>query len=232
MCATARGLAQQVDVPGMVAAARHLVAAQQLDSAVVLLNQATNPKNGAAAGQRAQAFVLLGVVRYYQGKDSLTTDAFRSALGLDTTLQVAGLAQIDSALPHVFEDARAQAVAAAHSTPDEPHNCIRRCVAGETAPRLRDIPQLVLDSGPDFINTHAVLIVRLVVSETGTPEPATIRMETSTMPMMNAQVLDIVRAAHFRPALAQGTPVRALVELKFDFRAEGMTGITYRVEGP
>jgi len=27
-------------------------------------------------------------------------------------------------------------------------------------------------------------------------------------------------------------PVRALVELRFEFRAEGMSAITYRIEGP
>jgi len=35
-----------------------------------------------------------------------------------------------------------------------------------------------------------------------------------------------------RPALANGLPVRALVELRFEFRGEGMTAITYRIEGP
>jgi hypothetical protein len=221
--------AQHVDVPGTVAAARHLVAAQQLDSAVTLLTQATNVQSGATVGDRAQAFILLGVVRYYQGMDSL---AFRSALTLDTTLQVAGLAQIDSSLVHAFEIARVQALAATRRTDDEPHPCIPHCAAGESPPRLRDMPQLVFDSGPDFVNTHAVLIVRLVVGETGAPEPATIRIETSTMPKMNSQVLDVVRAAHFWPARAKGAPVRALIELRFDFRAEGMTGITYRVGSP
>lgn len=233
VCFAARwAAAQHMDVPGTVAAARHLVAAQRLDSAVTLLNQATNVRSGGTVDDRAQAFILLGVVRYYQGMDSLTADAFRSALTLDTTLQVAGLAQIDSSLVHAFEVARVQALAATRRTDDEPHPCIPHCAAGESPPRLRDMPQLVFDSGPDFINTHAVLIVRLVVSETGAPEPATIRIETSTMPKMDSQVLDVVRAAHFWPARAKGAPVRALMELRFDFRAEGMTGITYRVGSP
>lgn len=224
--------AQQVDVPNTLATARHLVAQQQLDSAVTLLDQATKVENGGRIGDRAQAYILLGVVRFYQGNDSLTAAAFRSALILDTTLQVAGLAQIDSSLVHAFEVARVAALAATRTNDDAAHPCIPHCAAGEIAPRLRDMPQLVFDSGPDFINTHAVVIVRLIVSETGSPEPATIRVETSTMPKMNSQVVDIVRAAHFWPARAKGAPVRALIELRFDFRAEGMTGITYRVGTP
>jgi TonB family protein len=82
------------------------------------------------------------------------------------------------------------------------------------------------------MNTRATLSILLVVSETGVPEPATIRVSSSTMPSMNAQVLEAVRASHFRPALANGVPVRALVELRFEFRAEGMSTITYRIEGP
>src|SRR5215831_10224426 len=86
--------AQQTGVSGMIAAARHLAATQQLDSAVVLLNRAIEATNGGTDAERAQALVLLGVVRFYQGRDSLTAAAFRAALTLDTTLQVGGLAQI------------------------------------------------------------------------------------------------------------------------------------------
>ena len=224
--------AQQTGVSALIAAARHLAATQQLDSAIVLLNRATDAANGGTDADRAQALVLLGVIRFYQGNDSLTATAFRSALALDTTLQVGGLAQIDSVLPQLFEDARKRVVAAAREAARRPHSCIRRCLAGETPPRLHDIPQLVLDSGPDFMNTRAVLAILLVVSENGVPEPETIRIESSTMPRMNSQVLEAVRAAHFQPALANGIPVRALVELRFEFRAEGMSAITYRIEGP
>lgn len=224
--------AQQNGVSGLIAAARHLAATQQLDSAVVLLNRATDAGSGGTDDERAQALVLLGVVRFYQGQDSLTAAAFRSALVLDTALQVGGLGQIDSVLPRVFEDARKQVVSTARAAALRPHSCIRRCLAGETPPRLHDIPQLVLDSGPDFMNTRAVLSILLVVSEIGVPEPETIRISSSTMPSMNAQVLEAVRAAHFRPALANGVPVRALVELRFEFHAEGMSAITYRIEGP
>lgn len=227
-----RATSQQTAVSAMIASARHLAATRQIDSAVVLLNRATDAASGGTDGERVQALVLLGVIRFYQGQDSLTATAFRAALAIDTALQVSGLAQIDSGLPQVFEDARKQALTAARETARRPHSCIRHCMAGETPPRLRDIPQLVLDSGPDFMNTRAVLTILLVVSEDGIPEPETIRIESSTMARMNSQVLEAVRAAHFVPALANGTPVRALVELRFEFRAEGMSAITYRIEGP
>jgi len=230
--ALVRGGSAQQSAPDLLAAARHLAATQQLDSAVVLLTRAADRASGGTDDDRAQALVLLGVVRFYQGQDSLTAAAFRSALTLDTTLQVGGLGQIDSVLPQLFEDERKRVVSAVREAVLRPHSCIRRCLGGETPPRLRDIPRLTLDSGPDFINTHAVLSVLLVVSEDGIPEPETIRVSSSTMPSVNTQVLEAVRAAHFRPALANGVPVRALVELRFEFRAEGMTAITYRIEGP
>ena len=224
--------AQQTGVSALIATARHLALAQQLDSAVVLLNRATDEANGGTDAERAQAFVLLGVVRFYQGRDSLTTAEFRSAVSLDTTLRVGSLAQIDTTLSQAFEDARRRVLAATREAASRPHSCVRRCVGGETPPRLRDIPQLQLEYGPDFISTRAVLRILLVVSANGLPEPETIRMESSTMPQMNNQVMDAVRAAHFEPALDNGVPVRALVELRFEFRAEGTNGITYRIEGP
>ena len=230
--ALARGAIAQQSAPDLIAAARHLAASRRLDSAATLLNRVIDRSSSGTDDERAQALVLLGVVRFYQGQDSLTAAAFRSALTIDTTLQVGGLGQIDSVLPQLFEDERKRVVSALRESALRPHSCIRRCLGGETPPRLRDIPRLTLDSGPDFINTRAVLSVLLVVSEDGIPEPETIRISSSTMPSVNAQVLEAVRAAHFRPALANGVPVRALVELRFEFHAEGMSAITYRIEGP
>ncbi len=226
---------QSPTVPDLIAAARSLVTAQQLDSAVVLLRRAIDSGSGGTIVQRAQALVLLGIVRYYEGQDSLTAAAFRAAIVLDTTLRVGGLSEIDPSLARVFEAERAMVVAetATRSAAQSVHYCVPHCLEGVVGPRLRDIPHfVVLDSGPDFINTHAVVVVRMVVSEGGFPEPETIRIASSTMRSVDAEVLDAVRAAHFQPAKANGVPVRALVELSFDFRAEGMNGVTYRVRGP
>lgn len=55
--------------------------------------------------------MLLGIARYYQGLDSLTAAAFRAALALDSTLQVGGLAQIDTVLARVFDAERDRRVA-------------------------------------------------------------------------------------------------------------------------
>lgn len=236
LCAASSPAAgQQSPVRDLIASARRLVSATQLDSAVVLLERAVDFSAGGTTGERAQASVLLGIARYYQGLDSLTAAAFRAALALDSTLQVGGLAQIDTALARVFDAERNRRVAhsAARAAAENPHYCIRGCRDGEQSPTLRDIPRfVVLDSGPDFMNTRAVVVVRLVVSAEGVPEAESIRVTSSTMSRLNNQVVDAVRAAHFRPALAGGTPVRALVELSFGFRAEGMNGITYSIQGP
>jgi TonB family protein len=226
---------QDQTVPDLIAAARALASSQQLDSAVVLLRRAIDPGTGGTIGQRAQALVLLGIVRYYEGQDSLTASAFRAAITLDTTLRVGGLSEIDPSLGRVFEAERAMVVAetAARFAAQSVNFCVPHCLNGVVAPTLRDIPHfVVLDSGPDFINTHAVVVVRMVVSADGAPEPETIRVASSTMRSVDNQVLDVVRAAHFQPARAHGVPVRALVELSFDFRAEGMNGVTYRIRGP
>lgn len=224
--------AQQPSVPDLIAAARRLVADQQLDSAAGLLALAADSRAGGTIAQRAQASVLLGVVRYHLGQDSLTVAAFHTAIVLDSTLEVRGLGQIDPSLVRIFQDEQDR-VARHRAPPDNAHFCVRGCRNGERSPRLRTIPRfVVVDSGPDFINTHAVIVVRLIISDEGTPEQESIRVVSSTMRSLDAQVLDAVRAAYFQPALAGGVPVRALVEMTFDFRAEGMNGLTYQVRGP
>lgn len=224
--------AQQPSVSELIATACRQVSVQQLDSAALLLLRAADTTSGGSLGERAQALVLLGIVRYHQGQDSLIGPAFRGALMLDSTLQVSGLGQIDTSLVRVFQDEQDR-VKRGRSTLDNPRFCVRGCRNGEQRPLLRSMPRFVIvDSGPDFINTHAVIVVRLIIGADGSPEQESVRVVSSTMRSLDSQVLEAVRAAHFRPALAAGMPVRALVELTFDFRAEGMSGLTYQVRGP
>ena len=114
------------------------------------------------------------------------------------------------------------------------HYCVGRCRAGETKPRLHDLPSLTdLNRIPmEPPQTRALILVQLVVSANGDPEPETIRIVSSNLRPVDAQVLQIVRAAHFTPARAASGPVRAQVQLRFEFRAEGFNTISYQVSGP
>src|SRR3989442_7970623 len=75
--------------------ARVAVQANRLDSASALLRRLIDTLVPATRAERAQAWVWLGVVHFYRGKDSLAGGAFREALGLDAGLEGTGLAPLE-----------------------------------------------------------------------------------------------------------------------------------------
>ena len=160
-----------------------------------------------------------------------------------------GLAEVDSALIRILTAERntlppdtASARVAASAPPgatagspsDVAHDCVRRCRGGEIKPQLIERPQFtMLDQavlGPS--QTHGLIVVRFVVGVEGAPEPESIRVTTNTVQGLTNQVLDAVRALHFRPATLAGAPVRAEVEMRFEFRASGTNYVDYTITGP
>src|SRR6267143_6535607 len=235
----------------LVTLAREQIRANRADSALTLLNVAADSATGGAVGDRVQAYVLLGVLEYIAHRDSSATAlAFRHALQLDPGFQAGGLAEVDSALIRILTaernalppdtvPARAAAPApqgtAGGSPSDVAHECVRRCRGGEIKPELIDRPQFtMLDQavvlGPS--QTHGLIVVRFVVGVEGAPEPESIRVTTNTAQRLTNQVLDAVRALHFRPAMLGGAPVRAEVEMRFEFRASGTNYVDYTITGP
>jgi len=249
--------AQQQATPSrageLITLAREQIRANRADSALSLLKVATDSATGGSVSDREQAYVLLGVIEYIAHRDSTATAlAFRHALQLDPGLQAAGLAQVDSALERILLAERSTMVPdtaarrdppapqrpatppAASSPYGPPHDCIRRCRGGEEKPEVIQRPQFtMLDPavlGPS--ETRGVIVVHFVVGVEGAPEPESIRVTTNTAQGLTNQVLDALRAMHFRPATLNGTPVRAQVEMRFEFRAAGYNTVDYTISGP
>ena len=235
----------------LVTLARGQIRVNRADSALTLLKVAADSATGGTVGDRVQAYVLLGVLEYIAHRDSSATAlAFRHALQLDPGFQAGGLADVDSALIRILTAERntlppdtASARVAASAPPGAPagspsdlaHDCVRRCRGGEIKPQLIDRPQFtMLDQsvvlGPS--QTHGLIVVRFVVGVEGAPEPESIHVMTNTAQRLTNQVLDAVRALHFRPATLAGAPVRAEVEMRFEFRASGTNYVDYTITGP
>ena len=243
----------------LISLARDQIRANRADSALSLLKLAADSTTGGAVSDREQAYILLGVIEYIAHRDSSATAlAFRHALQLDPGLQAAGLAQVDSALERILIAERSVMVpdsTVRHESPSTapprtssppatppqasspygpPHDCIRRCRGGEEKPEIVQRPQFtMLDPavlGPS--ETRGLIVVHFVVGVEGAPEPESIRVTTNTAQGLTNQVLDALRATHFRPATLNGTPVRAEVEMRFEFRAAGYNTIDYTISGP
>ena len=229
----------------LITLAREQIRADRADSALALLKVAADSATGGSVGDREQALVLLGVIEYIAHRDSSATAlAFRRALQLDPGLQAGGLAQVDSALERILV-AQRQALtpdpprptppgASGASSPFGPmHDCVRRCRGGETKPEVIQRPQLPRPD-PAVLGgqTRGVIVVRFIVGVEGAPEPESIRVTTNTVQELTDQVLEALRATHFRPATLNGEAVRAEVEMRFEFRAVGYNTIDYTITGP
>ncbi len=222
----------------LIAAARVQLQARHLDSAAILLRQAVDTGSGGTLGEHVEAWVLLGVVHFYSGDDSAARNDFRQALSLDRRIEPTGLLRSDSELAQLFAAERAKLPAAgtaAEAMADQGvHECVPRCAAGEVKPRLLSIPSLIaLDQLPmGALRMHGLVLVRLIVSAAGTPEPESIHVVSGSLVAVDAEVVRAVQAAMFRPALANGRPIRASVELRYEFETEGSGTIRYRLLGP
>ena len=229
----------------LITLAREQIRANRADSALALLKVAADSATGGSVGDREQALVLLGVIEYVAHRDSSATAlAFRRALQLDPGLQAGGLAQVDSALERILVAERqaltpdpplpAPRGASGASSPFGPmHDCVRRCRGGETKPEVIQRPQIPRPD-PAVLGgqTRGVIVVRFIVGVEGAPEPESIRVTTNTVQTLTDQVLEALRATHFRPATLNGEAVRAEVEMRFEFRAVGYNTIDYTITGP
>jgi len=238
--------------------AREQIRANRADSALTLLKLAADSAAGGNVADRVQAYVLVGVIEYIAHRDSgATALAFRHAIQLDPGFQAGGLAEVDSALIRILAAERSamapDTTARRESPPTAPprtspppatppqatspfgpmHDCVRRCRGGETKPEVIQRPQLP-QSDPAVLGgqTRGVIVVRFIVGVEGAPEPESIRVTTNTVQALTDQVLDALRATHFRPATLNGEVVRAEVEMRFEFRAVGYNTIDYTITGP
>src|SRR5882762_9430195 len=190
----------------LVTLAREQIRANRADSALTLLNVAADSATGGAVGDRVQAYVLLGVLEYIAHRDSSATAlAFRHALQLDPGFQAGGLAEVDSALIRIL-------------------TAERNALPPDTVPAraAAPAPQGTAGGSPSDVAHECVRRCR----------GGEIKPELIDRPRFTNQVLDAVRALHFRPAMLGGAPVRAEVEMRFDFRASGTNYVDYTITGP
>jgi hypothetical protein len=245
-------LAAQSRAAALIAAGRAQLQAGQLDSAAVLLTLAADSATGGVVGERVEALVLLGVARHFSGDDSTTATAFHHALVLDPGFSASGLDALDSILGRILRAERAKltqnvvagpvglsstsppAAPAPGDTLDQTlHECVHRCTAGEVKPRLLNTPSLPVAVPIEMgSQTRAYIVVELNVSAEGKVEYPSVRVVMSNLKAEEATVLEAVRGAQFTPARAGGHPVRAKVQLRWDFRAEGSRAVTWDVSGP
>jgi len=238
-----RSLRSQDSAAALLKDALAKVQANRLDSATALLRRVIDTLVPAARAERAEAWVLLGVTRFYGGRDSLAAVAFREAFLLDPDLEVAGLAQLDPDIERLLAVAhgavtRSPPRAAGRDEPrlpEEPvHDCRGGCKTGEEPPHLRFLPPVdFLDVGSlGLSGRRGQVVIEAVISEQGRVELQSVKVLSSSSRELDRFLERVLRELFYRPASFQGQLIRVLVELRFDFRVEGTNQVTYQIRGP
>lgn len=207
-------------------AARHQLALRHLDSALVLL-QIVHDDRQAPDAQRAAAYVLDGVVRFYEGRDSLAARAFRSALVLDSAAVPPPIVVTDSALG-VLWLAQVASMAPPSYPVDTLFTCSPRCVGLDEAPRLIsgfDVTRFITEWGADR-NQYGVRpdraegTLRVIIDTAGRVEPGSAEFITSTLPReMVEQMLSSYQDAVFSPGKVRHRSVRVRLDIRVTMRS-------------
>ena len=223
------GVGAQTGARDLMTAARAAIQVMKLDSAARLLRQVLDSAAVRSRAEQVEAWVLLGVVHFYKGNDSVTAADFRQALALDPRLEAPGLARYDSELVALFaterDSARAARRAAAALIPTPVHDCTARCPEGVTPPQLVQgtpiawPPPAARSVAPSSASYHVV--VRFLVTAAGRVDPASVTLVASSAPGdLQAALADALRATPFTPGQAFGLPVSVLTQEAFDVGAE------------
>ena len=214
-------------------AARSALRGAQLDSAEIFLRQALDSTSGATKSDRVEAWLLIGVARYYAGNDSGVAAAFREALALEPQLAAPSLGQYDASLVALLEAQRRPALdplARATSLDTvEAQVCVPSCPKGLSPPRERSFPVLDWNSGeldPSMAPRDARLAVRFIVDTAGRVDTLSIRVVANNFPVGTyfehfvAAYLNALAGARYHPARAGNRPVPAVIEAVLRFEVQ------------
>lgn len=225
------------DTSDRVRAARAALSRGRLDSAELLLTPALDSANLPSVTQRVEAWLLLGVVRYYRGDDAGIAAAFRAALALDPALQAPGLGAYDQSLMRMLEELRAAGAGVGAGAADSPRvvpvanveavRCVPSCPKGVTPPRVQSMPGLEFNEAtfdPSSPPRNGRMVVRFVVTAEGRVDSASIVIVVNTLPFETFYIefkqayLRALEGARFAPARRGDDPVAAVVERVVQFR--------------
>src|SRR3989442_997524 len=245
-------LALQTLAARAVADARQQIEARNLDSAATLLGRVVAAPGDSAPALLVEAWMLLGMVEFYRGRDSAAAQAFREVFILepgaqghlpDATLQQMfdslRPAQID--LPPfttLLQPSPAAAPAPAEGTGGALYRCAPRCDKGvrrPVLPRLRPLappdPPAGLCLGQQGVRGY--VIFQGIVGLGGILEPGSAHLVASTSSLVSARdVEEALQDAEFSPGEFEGHPVRVMVQFRYECRLEGLNMMSCSFRGP
>jgi TonB family protein len=208
--------AAQAQAPGHLVTARRLMSARDFDSARTVLREVAAV--GTRAVERAEAWVLLGIVEHFSGSDSLAREAFRAAITIDSTLTIAGFRDFAPEAARLFDEERCEISGVWDGERCNPVKIVF-VDAFDVPPKLLHGPKVHYPWIYADQRIGGRVMVQAMIDRDGRADPATIKIVRSLRPAFDSSAVTFVRAAVFRPAELEGRPVRAWVSIPIDFAA-------------
>jgi TonB family protein len=195
----------------LLAAGRARVAARDLEGARTLLASAADSARGGTAPLRAESLMLLGLVHYYQGADSLARVAFASGLRLRPEARLS-VQQSDPFVTQLLERERCRLAAA---DPAFTGTCV---ATGLTrVPEIDAMPALMYPTELRNQGIQGRVWVAVTVDTAGNPVHGSVAVAESPDSGFNAVAMEAVAGAHFSPGTVEGRVVRTHVQVPIDF---------------
>lgn len=197
---------------------------RNLDSAITLLEAITsNPRSDSAV--RAEAFLWLGVSRFYTDGDSSARVAFRDAVAINALLTpTAVLARLDSGLATLWESEQTTALCgealpgwlpgAPNSRTGEPMNSAARAAV---SPEIVSGPEIRYPDHLRQARMEGRVLARTIIDASGRAERASIHVLSATHPDFERAAVQYILDARFRAAGASGAPTRSCIIVPVDF---------------
>lgn len=217
---------QQAATTQRLVDARQQIGAHRLDSAATLLRGVTGSPD-ASASQRAEAFMWLGVVSFYQGHDSGAAAAFREALKGEPLLAAEPvLARLDSGLADIWGAEQTTALCGdsvpawlALADPSEAGAALNPSARAEQPPEMMTGAPIPYPDSLRVAMVQGRVVVRVLLKTSGRAE--SIRIITTPHHGFDGAVTEYLQKARFIPAVSSGVATRSCVVFPIDFKIPG-----------
>jgi TonB family protein len=218
--------AQQSATTQRLVDARQQIGAHKLDSAATLLRGVTGSTD-ASSSQRAEAFMWLGVVSFYQGHDSGAAAAFREALKGEPLLAAEQvLARLDSGLADIWGTEQTTALCGesvpawlALADSSEVGAALNASARSEQPPEMMSGAPIPYPDSLRAAKVQGRVVVRVILKTSGRAE--SIRIIATPHEGFDGAVTEYLRHARFIPAVSSGVAMRSCVIFPIDFKLPG-----------
>lgn len=196
----------------LVTAARGRLAVHETDNALALLKEALDPMTRATEGERVYAQLVEGIAWKDAGRDTLSREAFDSALAGYRQLTARGV-ELAPFLKRLADSVRLARAGRGPGTLGTP----AMVEAVDSPPVPISHPAITYPPEMQALRVGGTVVVEARVDATGHVQPGTVRVVQSPNPGLEHEAMRVVSGAVYKPARRGGHAVAVLIRQPITF---------------